>query len=93
MCSRLLAHARENSGRIHLGWLLQNWRCRQNRRAGYVTIVGAAKPVISGGYNVYPAEVEAISTSCRRVESRGCVPHADFGEVGVAVVVAKRVWR
>ena len=57
---------------------------------GYVTIVGRAKDlVISGGYNVYPKEVESeIDDMDGVLESAviGC-PHPDFGEAVVAVVV------
>ena len=59
---------------------------------GYVTIVGRSKDlIISGGYNVYPAEIEAtINTLAGVAESAVVgVPDADFGEVGVAVVIAK----
>ena len=57
---------------------------------GYITIVGRAKDlVISGGYNVYPKEVETeIDLLDGVVESAVIgVPHADFGEAVVAVVV------
>ena len=59
---------------------------------GYVTIVGRSKDlIISGGYNVYPAEIEAYINEMPGVLESALfgVPHADFGEVGVAVVVAK----
>jgi malonyl-CoA/methylmalonyl-CoA synthetase len=59
---------------------------------GYVHIVGRAKDlIITGGYNVYPKEVEAeIDTIDGVVESAVFgVPHPDFGEgVVVAVVLA-----
>ncbi len=57
---------------------------------GYVTIVGREKDlVISGGYNVYPKEVETeIGLLDGVVESAVIgVPHADFGEAVVAVIV------
>ncbi|MEX0852906.1 MAG: malonyl-CoA synthase [Bauldia sp.] len=60
---------------------------------GYVSIVGRAKDmVISGGLNVYPKEIEdAIDALPGVVESAVIgVPHADFGEGVVAVVVAER---
>jgi malonyl-CoA/methylmalonyl-CoA synthetase len=59
---------------------------------GYVTIVGRSKDlIISGGYNVYPAEIEAYINDMQGVAESALVgvPHADFGEVGVAVVIAK----
>lgn len=57
---------------------------------GYVSIVGRGKDlVITGGYNVYPKEVEAeIDEIDGVVESAVIgVPHPDFGEAVTAVVV------
>jgi malonyl-CoA/methylmalonyl-CoA synthetase len=57
---------------------------------GYVRIVGRSKDlIISGGFNVYPAEVESeINTFVGVAESAVVgAPHPDFGEVGVALVV------
>ncbi len=59
---------------------------------GYVTIVGRSKDlIISGGYNVYPAEIEGYINEMAGVAESAVVgvPHPDFGEVGVAVVIAK----
>ncbi len=59
---------------------------------GYVSIVGRSKDlIISGGYNVYPAEVEGVLNAMAGVAESAVVgvPDADFGEVGVAIVVAK----
>jgi malonyl-CoA/methylmalonyl-CoA synthetase len=59
---------------------------------GYVHIVGRAKDlVISGGYNVYPKEVEAELDALPGVLESAVfgVPHPDFGEGVTAVVVAK----
>jgi malonyl-CoA/methylmalonyl-CoA synthetase len=59
---------------------------------GYVTIVGRSKDlIISGGYNVYPAEIEGYINEMPGVAESALVgvPHPDFGEVGVAVVIAK----
>jgi malonyl-CoA/methylmalonyl-CoA synthetase len=58
---------------------------------GYVHIVGRGKDlVISGGFNVYPKEIESeIDAMPGVVESAVIgVPHADFGE-GVTAVVVK----
>lgn len=62
-------------------------------RDGYVHIVGRGKDlVITGGYNVYPIEVEAeIDALPGVVESAVIgVPHPDFGEGVTAVVVCRR---
>ncbi len=59
---------------------------------GYVTIVRRSKDlIISGGYNVYPAEIEGYINEMKGVAESAVVgvPHPDFGEVGVAVVIAK----
>jgi malonyl-CoA/methylmalonyl-CoA synthetase len=59
---------------------------------GYVVIVGRSKDlIISGGYNVYPAEIEAVLNEMPGVAESAVigVAHADFGEAVVGVVVAK----
>jgi malonyl-CoA/methylmalonyl-CoA synthetase len=59
---------------------------------GYVVIVGRSKDlIISGGYNVYPAEIEGYINEMPGVTESAVVgvPHPDFGEVGVAVLIAK----
>jgi malonyl-CoA/methylmalonyl-CoA synthetase len=58
---------------------------------GYVSIVGRAKDlVITGGLNVYPREVELFIDTLRGVRESAVIgiPHPDFGEAVVAVVVA-----
>jgi malonyl-CoA/methylmalonyl-CoA synthetase len=57
---------------------------------GYVTISGRAKElIISGGYNVYPREVEEVLLTHPAVSEAAVVglPHPDLGEQVVAVVV------
>jgi malonyl-CoA/methylmalonyl-CoA synthetase len=57
---------------------------------GYVSIVGRTKDlVITGGLNVYPKEVELFIDDLDGVQESAVigVPHADFGEAVVAVVV------
>lgn len=57
---------------------------------GYLSILGRAKDlVISGGLNVYPAEVEAALDDLPGVVASAVigVPHPDFGEAVVACVV------
>jgi malonyl-CoA/methylmalonyl-CoA synthetase len=60
--------------------------------SGRVTIVGRSKDlIISGGYNVYPAEIEGVINDMSGVAESAVVgvPHPDFGEAVVAVVVPK----
>jgi malonyl-CoA/methylmalonyl-CoA synthetase len=57
---------------------------------GYLSIVGRAKDlIISGGFNVYPREVEMALDALPGVGESAVVgvPHPDFGEAVVAVVV------
>jgi malonyl-CoA/methylmalonyl-CoA synthetase len=59
---------------------------------GYIHIVGRAKDlVISGGFNVYPKEVETEIDAIEGVLESAVfgVPHADFGEAVTAAVVAR----
>jgi malonyl-CoA/methylmalonyl-CoA synthetase len=59
---------------------------------GYITIVGRSKDlIISGGYNVYPAEIEGYVNEMAGVAESAVVgvPHPDFGEAVVAVVVPR----
>ncbi len=59
---------------------------------GRVSIVGRSKDlVISGGFNVYPAEIEGWLNDMPGVAESAVigVPHADFGEAVVAVVVPR----
>lgn len=58
---------------------------------GYLDIAGRSKDlIISGGLNVYPREVELVLDGLPGVEESAVigVPHPDFGEGVVAVVVA-----
>jgi malonyl-CoA/methylmalonyl-CoA synthetase len=62
-------------------------------KEGYVHIVGRAKDlVISGGYNIYPKEVESELDAIEGVLESAVfgVPHSDFGEGVTAAVVAKQ---
>ncbi len=59
---------------------------------GRLTIVGRSKDlIISGGYNVYPAEIESFINDTPGIAESAVVgvPHPDFGEAVVAVVVPK----
>jgi len=59
---------------------------------GYVTIVGRSKDlIISGGYNVYPAEIEGVLNEMPGIAESAVVgvPHPDFGEAVIAIVVPR----
>jgi len=60
--------------------------------AGVLTLIGRSKDlIISGGFNVYPAEVEGFLNELPGVGESAVVgvPHPDFGEAVVAVVTAR----
>ena len=58
--------------------------------SGYLVIMGRQKDlIITGGYNVYPKEVEDVLNSIAGVSESAVfgVPHADFGEQVIASIV------
>ena len=60
--------------------------------AGYLSIIGRSKDlVITGGYNVYPKEIELLIDRMPEVLESAVVgvPHPDFGEAVTAVVVKR----
>jgi len=57
---------------------------------GYLSIVGRSRDlIITGGYNVYPKEIELALDELPGVRESAVVgvPHPDFGEAVTAVVV------
>ena len=59
---------------------------------GYLSIAGRSKDlIISGGYNVYPKEIELALDELDWVQESAVVgvPHSDFGEAVTAVVVSR----
>lgn len=60
--------------------------------ANYLSIVGRSKDlIISGGFNVYPKEIELLIDDIPGVDESAVIglAHPDFGEAVVAVVVPK----
>jgi malonyl-CoA/methylmalonyl-CoA synthetase len=71
------------------GWFITGDVGRQDPD-GRVWISGRAKDlIISGGYNVYPKEIELVLDELPGVTESAVVgiPHPDFGEGVVAVVI------
>ncbi|SFH81230.1 malonyl-CoA/methylmalonyl-CoA synthetase [Collimonas sp. OK307] len=59
---------------------------------GYLAIVGRSKDlIISGGYNVYPKEIESVIDEIDGVLESAVIgiPHEDFGEAVTAVIVKR----
>jgi malonyl-CoA/methylmalonyl-CoA synthetase len=59
---------------------------------GYVSIIGRSKDlIITGGYNVYPKEIEMMIDDIEGVVESAVIglPHPDFGE-GVCAVIVKQ---
>ena len=57
---------------------------------GYLSIIGRSKDlIISGGYNIYPKEIELIIDDLKGVNESAVIglEHADFGEAVCAVIV------
>jgi malonyl-CoA/methylmalonyl-CoA synthetase len=60
---------------------------------GYLHIVGRNKDlIISGGFNIYPKEIESLIDELPGVEESSVIglPHSDFGEGVTAFVVKKK---
>ncbi|MFT3968661.1 MAG: malonyl-CoA synthase [Sphingobium sp.] len=81
----------KTAAEFHDGWFMTGDLGLVDQR-GYVSIVGRAKDlIISGGYNIYPAEVESVLDELPMVHETAIigVPHPDMGEGVVAVIVAR----
>lgn len=73
---------------LRQGWLWSG-DLGQMDRSGLITLTGRSKDMlISGGFNIYPQEVETILTSCPEITEAAVigVPDADWGEIGIAFV-------
>jgi malonyl-CoA/methylmalonyl-CoA synthetase len=67
-------------------------RAGEGKPPGYLTLVGRSKDlIISGGYNVYPKEIEGYIDEMPGVVESAVIglPHVDFGEAVAAVVVGE----
>jgi len=82
-------HATANA--IRNGWLYTGDLATRDEE-GYYTIVGRLKDmIISGGENVYPAEIESVMYRHPAIKEAALigVPDETWGEVGRAVVVVE----
>ncbi|MDP2816994.1 MAG: AMP-binding protein [Polaromonas sp.] len=71
------------------GWFHTGDLARRDE-AGFYEIVGRSKDmIISGGENIYPAEIENLLADCPKIREAAVVgqPDARWGEIVVAVVV------
>lgn len=73
------------------GWLWSGDLARRDAE-GFIHIVGRSKEMlISGGFNIYPAEIEACLSSCPGIQEAAVIgaPDEDLGEIAVAFVAAE----
>jgi fatty-acyl-CoA synthase len=91
VCSGYWRNAEATRAAISNSWFYTGDLARRDED-GYYYIVGRAKDVIiSGGENIYPAEVEAVLNSHPSVASAALVglPDPKWGETPIAAVVAR----
>lgn len=91
VCAGYWNRPQESAQSIVDGWLHTGDLARRDAE-GYYFIVGRAKDmIISGGENIYPAEVESVLAGHPAVAEVALigVPDAHWGEVGRAVVVVR----
>jgi len=74
------------------GWFRTGDLGRLRQENGYLEILGRAKDlIITGGYNVYPAEVEAVLVALPGVDEAAVIgkPSPEYGETVHAVIAPK----
>ncbi|MEA2601037.1 MAG: malonyl-CoA/methylmalonyl-CoA synthetase [Acidobacteriota bacterium] len=72
-------------------WFRTGDLAREDPETGYVTLLGRSRELIlTGGFNVYPREVEEVLATFAGVREAAVVgrPHPEWGEVPVAFLVA-----
>lgn len=92
VCAGYFRRPSETAEALRGGWLWTGDLARQDAD-GLFYICGRRKEMfISGGENVYPAEVEAALSQCKGVVECAVVgiPHARWGETGLAAVALRR---
>lgn len=84
--SESFSHDEQGNRWFHTGDL-----ARQDPETGYVTLLGRRHElIISGGFNIYPREVEELLVTYPGVQEAAVVghPHPEWGETPVAYLVA-----
>ncbi|HYE65326.1 MAG TPA: hypothetical protein VD966_07080 [Pyrinomonadaceae bacterium] len=92
VCSGYWQNSEATAAAISDGWFYTGDLARQDED-GYYYLVGRAKDmIISGGENIYPAEVEAVLHSHTAVANAALIglPDPKWGETPVAVVIARK---
>ena len=92
VCSGYWQNSEATEAAMADGWFYTGDLARQDDE-DYTYIVGRAKDmIISGGENVYPAEVEAVLDAHPAIASSALIgmPDAKWGETPVAVVIARQ---
>jgi acyl-CoA synthetase (AMP-forming)/AMP-acid ligase II len=82
---------RETADVLRDGWLWSGDLARTGEH-GRIYLVGRSKEMlISGGFNIYPREIENCLSSCPGVDEAAVVgmPDREFGEIAVAFVVSR----
>jgi fatty-acyl-CoA synthase len=91
VCSGYWRNEEATAAALRDGWFHTGDLARQDDD-GYYYIVGRAKDmIISGGENIYPAEVEAVLDAHPAVASSAVIglPDPKWGEMPVAVVITR----
>ena len=91
VCAGYFRKPAETAAALRDGWLWTGDLARRDEH-GLFYICGRRKEMyISGGENVYPAEVEAALAQCRGVAECAVIgiPDARWGETGLAAVVTR----
>jgi len=73
-------------------WFRTGDLARRDPATGYITLLGrSSELILSGGFNIYPREVEEVLTTFPGVREAAVVgrPHPDWGEVPVAYLVVE----
>lgn len=91
MCDGYWNNPEATAAALHDGWFHTGDLARRDAE-GYYYIVDRKKDMyISGGENVYPAQIEQVLLQHPKVDQAAVVgvPHAKWGEVGCAAIVLR----